>query len=169
MGSGISGNYNGTYLAEKSQPYAKSYSVTSEMLQFDINRGVYNGTYEKNPTARKIEDVINGEFIISENRNRYLTYVIDMDDNIIVAERNGNGFTGKATPHPTLIGGENPKVKMAGILYLDKGKITNYDNMSGHYKPNIKSMKVAKNAFDKLPDYLFKGGKKKWKKSVVRY
>ncbi len=160
MGSGISGNYSGTKPIESSQIYAESYGVTPEMLQFDINRGVYDGTYEKNPTAQKIEDVINGEYIISESRDRYLTYVIDMNDNIIVAERNGNGFKGKATPHPTLIGGKNPRVKMAGILHLDKGKIVSYDNMSGHFKPNIKSMDVAKKVFDKLPSYLFKGGKK---------
>lgn len=160
MGSGISGNYTGTRLTEVSQPYANSYGVVPEMLQFDINRGVYDGTYEKNPTAKNIYDVINGEYIISDSRNRYLTYVIDMNDNIIVAERNGNGFTGKATPHPTLIGGKNPKVKIAGIIYLEKGKITSYDNMSGHFKPNIKSMKVAQKAFSKLPSYLFKGGKK---------
>ncbi len=83
-----------------------------------------------------------------------------MDGNIIVAERNGNGFKGKGTPHPTLVGGKNPRVKMAGILHLDKGKIVSYDNMSGHFKPNIKSMDVAMKAFDKLPSYLFKGGKK---------
>ena len=89
-----------------------------------------------------------------------LTYVIDMDDNIIVAERNGNSFGGKATPHPTLIGGKNPRVKFAGILHLNGGKIISYDHMSSHYKPNIKSMNVAKKAFRKLPSYLFKGGKK---------
>ncbi len=161
MGSGISGSYSGTKPTEASQQYAKSYGVTPEMLKFDIDRGVYNGSYEKNPTAKNIYDVINGEYIISAKRDRYLTYVIDMNDNIIVAERNGNGFGGKATPHPTLIGGKNPRVKFAGILHLEGGKITSYDHMSGHYKPNIKSMSVAKKAFDKLPNYVFKGGKKK--------
>lgn len=160
MGSGVSGNYSGTSPTEASQPYAESYEVTPEMLQLDINRGVYNGTYELNPTAKKIENVINGEFIISNTRNRHLTYVIDMENNIIVAERNGNGFSGKATPHPTLIGGQNPKVKMAGIIYLERGKITGYNHFSGHYKPNIKSMNAAKEAFNKLPSYLFKGGNK---------
>ena len=160
MGSGISGNYTGTRPTEASQPYASSYGVTPEMLQFDIDRGVYNGSYERNPTAKNIYDAINGEYIISARRDRYLTYVIDMDDNIIVAERNGNSFGGKATPHPTLIGGKNPRVKFAGILHLNSGKIISYDHMSGHYKPNIKSMNVAKKAFSKLPSYLFKGGKK---------
>ena len=159
MGSGISGIYSGTL--EKSQKYVSSYGVTPNMLQFDINRGVYDGTYEKNPTAMNIENAIKGEVIFSESRNKAFTYVIDMNDNIIIAERNGNGFTGKATPHPTLIGGKCPRVKMAGMLRMENGKIVSYDNMSGHYKPNIKSMDVAKKAFYKLPDYLFKGGKKK--------
>ena len=160
MGSGISHNYTGTNPTEASQPYASSYDVIPEMIQFDIGRGVYNGTYEKNPTAMNIYDAINGEYIISDSRNRYLTYVIDMEDNIIIAERNGYGFGGKATPHPTLIGGKNPRVKFAGILHLKNGKITSYDHMSGHYKPNIKSMKVADEVFNKLPDYLFEGERK---------
>ena len=159
MGSGISGNYSGTI--EMSQPYSTSYEVCKDMLEFDITRGVYvNGTYEKNPTAKNIYDVIDGEYIASNKRNKSMTYVIDMNDNIIVAERNGNGFNGKATPHPTLIGGPNPKVKMAGILKLKDGKITSYDNMSGHFKPNLRSMKIADEAFGKLPKFLFFRGKK---------
>lgn len=46
---------------------------------------------------------------------------------------------------------------------MDKDKIVSYDNMSGHSKPNIKSMGIAKKAFDRLPNYLFKGGKKAMK------
>jgi len=159
MGSGVSGNYNST--TEKSQDYAKDYSVTPDMLQYDISRGVYDGKYDINPTARKISDSIHGEFIESSTFDKSLTYVVDMNGNIIIANRNGNGFNGKATPHPTLIGGENPRVQMAGILHISGGKIVSYDNHSGHYKPNIQSMKVAEEAFGKLPSYLFKGGKKK--------
>ena len=54
MGSGVSGNYSGT--TEKSQPYAKDYGVTPEMKQFDIERGVFDGKYDKNPTAKNIEE-----------------------------------------------------------------------------------------------------------------
>ena len=87
-----------------------------------------------------------------------------MSGNIIIGERNGNGYNGKATPHPTLIGGENPRVQMAGILTVENGKIVSYNHMSGHFKPNIKSMDAAHKAFGRLPSYLFKGGKKKWQK-----
>ncbi len=41
------------------------------------------------------------------------------------------------------------------------GMVVSYDHMSGHYKPNIRFMKEADKAFSKLPDYLFKGGRKK--------
>lgn len=159
MGSGVSGNYSGT--TEKSQPYAKDYGVTPEMKQFDIERGVFDGKYDKNPTAKNIEDVINGEYLFSKDKSKNYTYVIDLSGNIIIGERNGNGYNGKATPHPTLIGGENPRVQMAGILTVENGKIVSYNHMSGHFKPNIKSMDAAHKAFGKLPRYLFKGGKKK--------
>lgn len=87
-----------------------------------------------------------------------LTYVIDEHGNIIVGKRNGRGFDGPATPHPTLIGEKNPKVKMAGILKVENGKIVKYDNQSGHFKPNEKSMKEADKAFGKLSKNLFKKG-----------
>lgn len=39
---------------------------------------------------------------------------------------------------------------MTGILKIRGGKIYDYDNMSGHFKPNRKSMKSADAAFSKL-------------------
>ena len=59
------------------------------------------------------------------------------------------------TPHPTLIGGKDPQVQMAGILDVRNGKIHGYDNQSGHYKPNKKSMEVADEIFGKLNPNLF--------------
>ena len=82
-----------------------------------------------------------------------LPYVIDLKGNVIVGKRNGNGRFGLQTPHPTLIGGLNPKVKMAGILHIENGKISYYDNRSGHYRPNNKSMKYADEAFKKYDKY----------------
>ena len=165
MGSGISDIYTGTNGG--SQPYAPSYQVTPDMLQYDKNRGVYHdGHYDKNPTARNINDSINGDYI--ENKqysDQNLTYAIDMQGNIIIGKRNGNGRDGIATPHPTLIGGKNPEVQVAGILDIRGGKIYSYDNQSGHFKPNAKSLEAADKAFGKLPRKLFhkdfKGGKNK--------
>ena len=84
-----------------------------------------------------------------------MPYVIDLDGNIIIGKRNGNGRYGLPTPHPTLIGGRDPQVKMAGIVDIRGGKIFSYDKRSGHFKPNDKSMHVADEAFAKLPKSLF--------------
>ena len=74
-----------------------------------------------------------------------MQYVITTDGRVIIGIRNGNGKTPSKTPtpHPTLVGGLNPKVKMAGIVDIRRGKIYSYDNQSGHYRPNSKSMKWA--------------------------
>ena len=48
------------------------------------------------------------------------------------------------------------RVKISRIVHIQGGKIASYDNQSGHYKPNAKSMHVADEAFGKLPSTLFK-------------
>ena len=154
MGSGKSGLYSGTF--GSSQPFSPSYSVMPDMNAADRDHGIYDDHgYEKNPTARNIEDAILGNYIGDKHTNRKFTYVIDLGGNIIIGERNGNGPGGDATPHPTLIGGRDPKVIVAGILDVRGGKIYSFDNQSGHFKPNIKSLEAAKKAFEKLPKPLF--------------
>lgn len=162
MGSGSGNSYSGT--RGGSQPYAPSYHVEPKMKQMDINNGTYhNGQYDKNPTAKNINDMINGNYIVGKTFNSEgMPYVIDMNGNIILGKRNGNGRDGLPTPHPTLIGGKDPQVQMAGLVKIRGGKIVSYDNQSGHYKPNSKSMAVADEAFGKLPSSVFKkqkGGK----------
>ena len=48
----------------------------------------------------------------------------------------------KRSPHPTLIGGKNPKAKCAGLIIAKHGKIHDINNQSGHFKPALKSMEV---------------------------
>ena len=155
MGSGRSGLYSGTI--GSSQPFAFSYGVTPNMKDYDRARGILNddGGYDKNPTARNLEDMINGNYIGNKHVNGVFTYAVTLGGDIIVGKRNGNGSYGKPTPHPTLIGGKNPKVRVAGILEIRGGKIFSYDDRSGHFKPNRKSLQVADDAFGKLPDVLF--------------
>ena len=160
MGSGARGNYGGG--GSGSQPYAPSYHVEKSMHEMDIKNGTYHdGHYDKNPTAQNINDMINGNYVGNKKTNIDMPYVIDLDGNIILGRRNGNGRDGAPTPHPTLIGGKDPQVQMAGIVHIQGGKIASYDNQSGHYKPSSKSMNVADEAFGKLPSVLFK--KKKGK------
>lgn len=157
MGSSYSDSYSGT--KEKSQPYKTYYHVVDSMHKHDIETGAFkDGEYLKNPTAQNIQEMINGDYIINKlYTNESLTYVITEDDQIIVGRRNGNGRgEGKIpTPHPSLIGGPNPKVKMAGMLHIEGGKIVSYDDRSGHFRPNKKSMKIADEVFKKLPKNLF--------------
>lgn len=159
MGSGSGSSYIGT--RGSSQPFAPSYHVESKMHQMDVEKGVYHdGRYDKNPTAQNINDMIRGNYIVGKTFNSEgLPYVIDLEGNIILGKRNGNGREGLPTPHPTLIGGKDPQVQMAGLVKIRGGKIISYDNRSGHYKPNIKSISVADEAFGKLPASVFKNKK----------
>lgn len=160
MGSGAGGGYGGG--SGGSQPYAPSYHVEKSMHERDIENGIYhNGHYDKNPTAKNINDMISGNYVGNKNTNIDMPYVIDLKGNIILGRRNGNGKDGVPTPHPTLIGGKDPQVQMAGIVHIQGGKIASYNNQSGHYKPNRKSADAADEAFGKLPSALFK--KKKGK------
>lgn len=52
-------------------------------------------------------------------------------------------------PHPTLIGGRNPKVLAAGELYLKGGKVTWINNKSGHFRQPY-SLSVIRDAIGKL-------------------
>lgn len=154
MGSGSSSAYAGTH--GSSQPYAPSYGVTKPMRQHDVDRGIYGTSgYTRNPTAKPIKEAINGDYIGDKHTNRQFIYAIDLDGNIVIGERNGNGRDGDPTPHPTLIGGKNPRVQVAGILDVRGGKIYSYDDRSGHFKPNHRSLEAADEAFSKLPANLF--------------
>lgn len=156
MGSGISSAYSKTNGG--SQKYASSYHVDKSMLEIDEKRGVcHNGIYPKNPIAKKLVDKIHGNYIVNKHYNVKVPYVISLDGNIIIGKRNGNGLNSNVspTPHPTLIGGKDPQVKVAGILEIRGGKIFMYDISSGHYKPNIRSMKEADEAFKELPLSVF--------------
>ncbi len=121
MGSGAHGSYGGG--SSGSQPYAPSYHVEKSMHEMDIKNGTYhNGHYDKNPTAQNINDMINGNYVGNKNTNIDMPYVIDLNGNIILGRRNGNGRNGAPTPHPTLVGGKDPQVQMAGIVHIQGRK-----------------------------------------------
>ena len=182
MGSGVSGLYSGTYGAvavgdlddnednvskddlslseRKSQPYAESYGVVNDMLEWDKSRGVYsdeNG-YSFNPTAVIASNSIRDGVLVGHDGKQMdgsYTYAVKENGDLVIGKRNGNGKEGKATPHPTLIGGKDPKVRIAGIVIMSRGKIVKYDNESGHFKPNDLSMPAADKVFSKLPSSAF--------------
>lgn len=179
VGSGVSGLYMGTYGANiaagkqgaggnaksvdserRSQPYADSYGVTPDMLQYDKDRGVYSEEtgYTRNPTTvNACDNVREGVIVDHEGKpmNGSYTYAVKENGELVIGKRNGNGKDGKATPHPTLVGGKEPRVKVAGMVTMSNGKIVKYDNESGHFKPNDLSMSEADKAFSQLPDTVF--------------
>lgn len=79
------------------------------------------------------------------------TYAVKEDGELVIGKRNGNGRDGKATPHPTLVGGKNPRVRVAGMVTLSHDQVFKYDTESGHFKPNAKSIAAADDAFSQLP------------------
>lgn len=156
--SNAESSYSSSPLHGNSQPYQELYSVYSKMIKKDIIHGVYNpsnGGYIKNPTAIELDSLYDGNYIVGPNYNIDVPYVITINNEIIIGKRNGfgRGYGALPTPHPTLLGGLNPKVKMAGILTIKKGKIFAYDDRSGHFRPNKKSMKWADEAFRKYPKH----------------
>ncbi|MBR4444579.1 MAG: hypothetical protein IKQ27_00185 [Lachnospiraceae bacterium] len=155
MGSGSSNIYSGT--GGGSQPYAEKYSVYSKMLSIDKkDPDIYDPTtgYFKNPTAVNLNDCIDGNrFVFSGHRAEgTMTYVMDSDGNIIFGKRSNPNDARKRAPHPTLIGGKDPKVQCAGMIVFKKGRILSVDNQSGHFRPDLKSLNKVNDALQKLCD-----------------
>lgn len=153
MGSGGSGPYSGT--GGGSQAYADSYHVVDKEISKDKkDPDIYNPKtgYFHNPTATKIQDAANGNAIYIDGKkpNGPITYVLDKSDNIIIGKRKNPNDSSKRSPHPTLIGGKDPQVQCAGMITFKNGKIYSYDNSSGHFRPNSKSLPKVKAALDKL-------------------
>ena len=166
MSKGDSGHFSGT--GGGSQPYAETYSVISHEMQKDKkDADIYNSKtgYFKNPTAVSIENAIQGNRILIDGKrpDGPLTYVMNKSGNIIIGKRNNPNNPKKRSPHPTLIGGKNPKVQCAGMIHFHKGKIKSVDNHSGHFRPNKKSMekveKALNNLYQKHPEVF----DKKWR------
>ena len=153
MGSGSSGVYAGT--SGGSQPYAEKYSVYGEMLKIDKkDPDIYDKSsgYFKNPSAVSLDDSIDGNRVIFEGHSAegHITYVMDENGDIIFGKRFNPNDGRKRSPHPTLIGGKDPKVQCAGIIVFKKGRILSVDNNSGHYRPNKKSLEKVNGVLQKM-------------------
>jgi len=105
-------------------------------IKSDISKKVFvNGKYVKNPKAQNLIDVITPEGkIFDKSSSGKFMYVIDELGNFIIGKRARSDSFPTGMPHPTLIGGKNPKVLGAGELYIKGGKIYWINNKSGHYQ-----------------------------------
>lgn len=154
MGSGSGGIYSG---AGGSQPYAESYHVIRQELSKDKqDPDIYNPNtgYFKNPTATSLDDAVHDKSVYLDGKkaNGTYTYLMDKNGEIIIGKRSNPNNSSKRAPHPTLIGGKNPEVQVAGMITFKNGKISDVDNQSGHYRPNIQSMGKVNAALQKLCD-----------------
>ena len=143
MGSGSSPLYSGTNGG--SQPYAESYSVVRSAKEMDMrDPDIYDPKtgYFRNPTATSLLNSHNDFYFIfnGERAHGSFTYVLNLDGDIIFGKRCNPNNPEKRSPHPTLIGGKDPRVQCAGMLEFKNGHIYSINNQSGHYRPNILSM-----------------------------
>lgn len=167
MGSGNSPLYSGTNGG--SQPYAESYSVVSSEKKKDMaDPDIYDPHtgYFHNPTATSLLESRDDRRFIFNGRSvdGNFTYVLDLEGNIIYGKRCNPNNPTKRSPHPTLIGGKDPRVQCAGMILFSKGRIVSVNNHSGHFRPNIKSMKkvdeILSKAYNENPQLFDK--KSKW-------
>jgi hypothetical protein len=117
-------------------------------------RKVYDsakGGYAKNPSSTELSSIVKNGKVGGGFENGKFMYVVDENGKVIVGKR-----LGESMPHPTLIGGKNPKIQAAGTVEIQGGKIVHVDNHSGHYKPPRASLKSAVKSFMKLDEKVFK-------------
>lgn len=152
MGSGSKGPYGNN---GGSQPYADSYHVVGEMMDKDKqDPNIYDARkgYFKNPLASTIENAIDGKRVVMNNvsADGVYTYVLDSDSNVVFAKRFNPNNSASRAPHPTLIGGKDPVVQCAGMIHFRKGRIVWFNNDSGHFRPNEKSLEKVDLAMNNL-------------------
>jgi hypothetical protein len=145
----------------------KTWGAVPDFQSKDRRLGVLSedGTYVKNPTAKNLTDIITPAGNIGgKGRTGKHMYVVDESGNIIIGTRgtekirDANGNIVKKQqhmPHPTLIGGKDPRVQGAGIVFIERGKIRRVDNESGHFRPGEGSLEAARDTFEQLPDKTF--------------
>ncbi|MCD8293810.1 MAG: hypothetical protein LUE27_00985 [Clostridia bacterium] len=137
-----------------SQVYADKYHVVpSEIMKDKAVPEIYDAKagYFHNPSAINLEDAIKNDKVYIEGECRdYAIYVLDTQGNIIVGIRDNPNKEGERAPHPTLIGGKHVHVQCAGILHFSSGKISSFNNKSGHFRPDEKSLIKVISVMDKI-------------------
>ncbi len=155
MGSGSHGPSYGGGSGGGSQPYAPFYHVVPSMMERDKeDHNIYDPDYGyfTNPLAAPIQSTIkNGQIQMNgHSASGTYTFVVDKNGNIVFAKRFNPNNSKSRAPHPTLIGGKDPVVQCAGMIHIEKGRIVWYNNDSGHFRPNKKSLATVEKALTKL-------------------
>ena len=153
-----SGNLNpigqqGPFIGGENADLARSFGVDASMIAGDEAAGVLGGKgYEINPSAQSLEALLtdSGKIVSKQMSGRFM-YTVDQTSKITIGTRMGRD----RMPHPTLIGGVDPRVQAAGIIDIRGGRIYSIDNASGHFKPGAGSLQAAQRAFEQLPKSAF--------------
>ncbi|WP_148362961.1 hypothetical protein [Olsenella massiliensis] len=69
----------------------------------------------RNPTAVNAHDSVSDGVLVNHAEkptDNHYTYTVKENGELVIGERNGTGKDGKTTPHPTLVGGREPRVKV---------------------------------------------------------
>jgi hypothetical protein len=98
---------------------------------------------------REALKILDRSVTILLDKNTY-TYVLNGNGDIVFAKRFNPNSSKSRAPHPTLIGGKDPQVQCAGMIRIEKGRIVWYNNDSGHFRPNAKSLEKVDNAMEEL-------------------
>lgn len=173
MGSSSYGPAYGGGADGGSQPYAPVYHVVPSMMEKDKeDNNIYNPQqgYFTNPLTVPIQSAIKDGQIQMNGHSAFgtYTYAVDLNGDIVFAKRFNPNSSKSRAPHPTLIGGKDPIVQCAGMIRIEKGRIVWYNNDSGHFRPDEKSLVTVERALAKLrsvhPEVFAKnyvGGKKR--------
>lgn len=152
--------------------YIRNPSAKRFPQDFSTEGGVIKSTNGgKNVSSRFMYVIDENNNMIVGNRNKLLVYTkngerIVEGDKIPLSgkkldqrkkELAAQGIVVKeiSHPHPTLIGGANPKIKSAGIIEIQNGKIKSVDLESGHYRPKNNTSSAVEEALKKLDPKLF--------------
>jgi RHS repeat-associated protein len=132
-----------------------TWGVDPTMFPGDTAAGVLrDGSYQTNPTRMAFADLevtpggklkhggqlLNGQYM----------YVVDQNGQILLGTRSGSRM-----PHPTLVGGVDPRVQAAGIMDIRGGKIHGIDTASGHFKPSAASLDAVERALSDVDRKVF--------------
>jgi hypothetical protein len=151
----IDNNFYGSRSGMGSQLYAPTYHVIAEMMDRDKqDNNIYNPKtgYFINPFSISIPDAIKNGQIQMDGHSVHgtYTYVLNENGDVVFAKRFNPNSSKSRAPHPNLIGGKDPQVQCAGMIRIEKGRIVWYNNNSGHFRPNAKSLEKVNNAMEKL-------------------
>jgi hypothetical protein len=152
----------GTLPSDTDEERKPPYSVRSAALADDMDEVFVDpdGTlkqiwtpsrgYIRHPHARYLDKTIGEDGRIGGwFKEGVFHYVVDERGRVLIAPRSVDPADpdGWALPHPTLIGGKDPKVLAAGEVEIRAGQIYRIDNYSGHYHPGRPSLRAAVTGF----------------------